>query len=372
MVRGIEVGAIWARWLEGLAGALFAARELWRAQRALVVAHENGQYIIRHGAPAPSPLTRLINKVNNERGPPPGTILAVVPEHARAPDEVLRAARNGIVALELPRHELVERGISVPAQAREFLPGIVRNRIERLSPWQAEQALYGFEVNDGDGATLDVRVFVTSRAALDHAQAQFSALGLPLDRIVARSNREGAQSVQLWSRLSETTSECKEQTRWRIGAAIVAVFALSVVLTIWAFSSAASMHDESEELAARANTLQRQLQGPRASPSAVAALPPAERAWFIKQSAPHAVMALEVLARALPDNAHLTELRLEGVTLRIAGLADDAPSLIAPLERTGHLTGVRFVAPTTRGADGAKFKFNIEAQIVPRLEFPDN
>ena len=372
MVWGIEVGAIWARWLEGLAGVLFAAQELWRVQRALVVAHENDQYIIRHGAPAPSPLTRLINKVNNERGPPPGTILAVVPEHARAPDEVVRAACNGIVALELPRHELVERGISVPAQAREFLPGIVRNRIERLSPWQAEQALYGFEVNDGDGATLDVRVFVTSRAALDHAQAQFSALGLPLDRIVARSNREGAQSVQLWSRLADTTSECKEQTRQRIGAAIAAVFALSVVLSIWAFSSAASMQGESEELAARANTLQRQLQGPRASPSALAALPPTERAWVVKQSAPHAVMALEVLARALPDNAHLTELRLEGATLRIAGLADDAPSLIAPLERTGHLTGVRFVAPTTRGADGAKFKFNIEAQVVPRLEFPEN
>jgi general secretion pathway protein L len=81
---------------------------------------------------------------------------------------------------------------------------------------------------------------------------------------------------------------------------------------------------------------------------------------------------LEVLSRALPDAAYLTELRLENSTLRVIGLTRDAPSLIGPLERSGHLTAVHFFAPTTRGPDGSLFKFHIEAQVVPRLEIAEN
>jgi general secretion pathway protein L len=379
MVRGMltQAGVIWARWVDGLAAALFAAREIWRAQRALVVAHENGQYVIRHGAPAANPFTWLTNKlmggkVAGGQSPLPGSVLAALPEGTSAPDQVVRAARNSIVALEHPRHELVERRISVPLQAREFLPGIVRNRIERLSPWQADQALYGFEIVEEGATALDVRIVVASRAAADDAQAQFAALGLPLDRIVACPDKEGAPSIALWSRLAETTGVRSEEIRRQISATVAAVFILSVGWSIWAFSSAASMRGESEELAARSNTLQRQLQGARATPAAMAALGPAERAWVAKESAPHAVIVIEALSRALPDSAYLTELRLEGKTVRIAGLADDTPSLIAPLEQTGHLSAVRSVAPATRDSNGARFRFNIEAQVVPHLEIPEH
>jgi general secretion pathway protein L len=87
---------------------------------------------------------------------------------------------------------------------------------------------------------------------------------------------------------------------------------------------------------------------------------------------PSTVIVLEVLSRALPDAAYLTELHLDNTTVRIIGLASDVPSLIAPLEHSGHLTGVHFFAPTTRGPDGSLFRFNIEARVVPRLEIPGN
>jgi general secretion pathway protein L len=389
MVGGMQVGVICARWVEGLAAVLLACRELRRAGRVVIVSHENGQFVVKQGAPAnrftrlinkiekqgtpvANCLTRLINKIEKRQPlPAAGSVLAVVPEGSPAPDEVVRAARSGFVVLELPSHELVVRRFSVPAQAREFLPGIVRNRIERLSPWQVEETLYGFEAIDREDATaLDVRVFVASRAMVANSRAQFAAIGLQLDRIVARSDEESAHSVSLWSRLADTAPENSDQVRRQIGATITAVLTLSVGLSFWALSSAASNRGESEQLAARTSTLQRQLQGSRAS--GTASLAPAERAWIAKESAPSAVIVLEALARALPDTAHLTELRLEGTTLRIIGLADDPPSLIAPLERTGHFTGVRFIAPTTRGPDGARFRFSIEARIVPRLEIAEN
>jgi len=83
------------------------------------------------------------------------------------------------------------------------------------------------------------------------------------------------------------------------------------------------------------------------------------------------VIVLEALSRALPDSAYLTELRLEGEMLRIVGLANDAPALLAPLEQSGHLTNVRFFAPTTRGPDARLFRFYIEARVEPRIKIAE-
>ncbi len=127
-------------------------------------------------------------------------------------------------------------------------------------------------------------------------------------------------------------------------------------------TSAASIRQESDEVDARAKTLQRQIQGPR-TPQWLASLKPDERAWYAKETASTAVIVIEALSRALPDGAYLTEMRLENGTLRMIGLTNDAPSLIAPLEHSGHLADVRFFAPTTRGTDGAPFRFNIEARV---------
>ena len=55
--------------------------------------------------------------------------------------------------------------------------------------------------------------------------------------------------------------------------------------------------------------------------------------------------------------------------LRITGLTNDAPALIAPLEQSGHFTNVRFSAATTRSAESGLFTFNIEANQERRLNF---
>ncbi len=66
--------------------------------------------------------------------------LNAVPAGAALPTEVVRAAQNCFVILELADDEILSRRMSVPAQARDLLPGIVRNQIERLSPWRAVHA----------------------------------------------------------------------------------------------------------------------------------------------------------------------------------------------------------------------------------------
>ncbi len=211
MVDGIrmQAGAIWARWLEVLAGLLFAGREIWRAQRPFVVSHEDGRFVVRKSEPPSGLLARLTGK-HDAQSSPPASLVAEVAAGSRAPDDLALALRSGLVIHELAAEKTVMRQISVPAQAREFLPGIVRNQVERLSPWHAEQTVYGFAdaVSQDDAAALDVRVFVTSRAAIASARDELDAIGLAPDQIVARMDG-GAHAVPavLWSRFANVPRE---------------------------------------------------------------------------------------------------------------------------------------------------------------------
>src|SRR2546422_132660 len=105
--------------------------------------------------------------------------------------------------------------------------------------------------------------------------------------------------------------------------------------------STASIRDEREEVAARSGVLQRQGQTGRTAAS-MASIPPAERAWLLKETSISSVILIEALSRALPESAYVNEIRLEKESLRIMGLADDAPALLAPLERSKHMTDVHF------------------------------
>jgi Tfp pilus assembly protein PilN len=437
----IEIGTVLRRWIEVLTATYFAWREALRARQVLTVACENGRFIVRRSRP---------DSLRQEQPNETEENLAVLTAGAPIPAAVTRAASTALIVFELPADLLVVRRIAVPVQAREFLPGIVRNQIERLSPWYADQVVYGFDadVDEEDAATLDVRVLIALRSVIDKARDDLAATGLRVDRVVARHpssaspppHRQGhrtshglsagfarlraeaalqrlklaiehlwrgplarsppsppmqaeegrdlswhaqtgnghgpgkarmaARSVTLWSRLADVTPEHLARTVRRVGAGVAAAVAASLALSLWAMSSAASLGGESEEVEARVKTLQRQIQGPAGQ--SLASLNPSERAWYAKETAPTAAIVLEALSRALPDGAYLTELRLENSTLRIIGLAKDAPSLIAPLEHSGHLTNVHFFAPTTRGPNETLFRFNIEAQVEPHFKIAED
>ena len=101
-------------------------------------------------------------------------------------------------------------------------------------------------------------------------------------------------------------------------------------------------------------------------------MPPTERAWAAKEMSTSSVIVMEALSRALPESAYVTDIRLEKENLRIVGLADDAPGLLAPLQKSGHMTDVRFFAPTARGPDGKRFRFSIEARVQPHIKIGED
>ena len=348
--------AVLKRWVEVLAMLLLAWREHRRSQRIIMISEDGGTLVVRQAGPDAAKHAKSRPKVLS----------------ASTAKRIARSARGRFVILALAADKIVTRRLNVPAQAREFLAGIVRNQIERLSPWPAGEVMYGFvaDKSDDNDTTLDVRVLMTSRATIETARSTLAASGLEVDRIVTRPGTEETEPVALWSRITDAPHEDLATASRLIGAGIAAALVWAVILSIFALTTASSIRSEHEALAARAKTLQRQLQAGR-TPASLASLPAPQRAWVSKETSAASVILLEALSRAIPDSAHLSEIRLEGTTLRIIGIADDAPALLPPLEQSGHLSNVRFFAPTTRAPDGRQFRFHIEARVEPHTKIAD-
>lgn len=356
----MRMPAVLKRWIETLAAVLLAWQERRREQHALTVAFENQQVVIRK-ARSGADITGVDITSPDDRA-----------EQGVSTD-LTGAVRNSFVIAEFPPDKVVTRDITVPAGAQKFLSGVIRNQIERLSPWPPHNVAYGFnsESSGENASVVDVRVLMASRTDIDAFRNHLAAFDVQVDRIVANSTAETAgkatESVTLWSRSKDASRDHLERVSRLIGIGVGATVVASTCLSLWAFVSAGAIQDESESIAARAKALQRQIQGGQ-TPSAAASSSPAERAWFLKETSGSSVILLEALSRALPDSAYLTEMRLENATLRITGLADDAPALLAPLEQSGHLTSVHFSAPTTRGSDAKSFRFSIEAHVEPHIK----
>jgi general secretion pathway protein L len=336
---------IFFRWIDLLASIVFGWQEQRRAQRSLLIVREADRFVV------------------SRRDKDRDSVVAEVPVGSATSGQ-WQEARNRLTTFELPAGELVAQQINVPAQARDFVPGIIRNQIDRLSPWPRNQIAYGFEAapSADDPATLDVCVLITSRQAVDAAQAELAGSGLALDRVAGRPPGKPETLVTLWSRVADASQERLKSARRVIIASIASAVVVSALLSVWAFMSASDIGDETDALDTRIATLERTIRG-TAAPSAAGARNPVQRAWIEKANSHSAVLAFETVSKALPDTAHLTEFGLENETLHLTGLADDVPSLIAPLERTGALTDVHFFAPTTRGPDGTLFWFHIEARL---------
>lgn len=348
----MQIDAILRRWIEVLAALLTDWRALWQARRSIIVTREDGRFLVRRpGAAADS-------------------FLANVAIGTRVPNETLRILRNHFIVFELTSDKAVARRLTIPSQAREFMAGIVANQIERLSPWPLAHAIYGFDgaPSQNDAGILDVSVLIASRANIEAICDELTASGLPPHRISVRTHAGAdAPLATLWTRPTQAPQGRFQELPRMIGAGLAALALLSTALSLWGVYSANAMWAEHEEVAARANALRRHDQMSR-KPQEIASLDPAERAWALKENAPVAVSILDALTRAIPDSAYLTELRLENVNLRITGLAADAPSLIAAMERSHHFSDVHFFAPTIKSEIGGLYRFSIVARVAARRE----
>jgi general secretion pathway protein L len=257
-----------------------------------------------------------------------------------------------------PKH-FVLRSVEVPARAADFLEGIVRAQIDRLTPWSATEALFGCSrpVVSG-GETITTIVAVTTRKAIEKYVGPLSVFH--------------PAAISIWTQPAEYQVDrlkvFEQNSRQYLGAAqlnwaLKATFSLTGLAALLAVLSALSL---SNYLGAQQEGINGEISQRRAAIRANTTAgdrSPIAMLRHRKLGTIPLVLVLEGLAKVLPDNTYVTELHLADNKVQIVGVSADASSLIQLIEQSKTFKSATFFAPTTSSPSERNERFHIEAEI---------
>ena len=344
-----DIAAYFSRWIDATANAIVSLFSSVRARKTVQVIEEDaGSFVIQSGRAAPSglPFERVQIIDGKLAGAHPDSIIAML-NGSRA-ELKLRPARVLFRPLELPR------------RATEFLAGVVRAQIDRLTPWTANDAAFGWSAPAEAGADrVVITVAATARAMVQPIVDALVAAGA--EAVAVSAAPPDAAPITVFEHRASGTLEAARVRRTLVAVLIVTGLLAGVSLSI-AGLAGMKLASEQDELTRRIADRRMAIRLGRESGPVATPLRALERR---KYQSPSSVIVLEALSQILPDHTYVTELRIEGDKLRVIGITRDAPSLIRLMEQSPNFTRATFFAPTTKGPSDPGERFHIEAQIEP-------
>lgn len=295
---------------------------------------------------------------------PPSCRFAAGSRECDLPQEWLEQLRGSRVEIVLQPSRFLFRPLDLPKRATEFLDGIVRSQIDRLTPWTAGEALYKWTAPvavAGDRITMTVGA--TARAAVAPLLEAVTDAGAAAIEVVTTTPGPDPATITVYSHRDRANAQFG-----RIRQILSVIFAVSAIAALVALLTSgflAPYYESQTQQTQRQVAERRALMRGGTSGPANSALELIERR---KQSTPSSVIVLEALSVLLPDHTYATEMRIEGEKVQVIGITRDAPSLIQLLEQSPHFMQASFFAPTTRAPSDPAERFHIEAKIKPHFE----
>lgn len=280
--------------------------------------------------------------------------------------QIEAALRGSRVELLLRPDRFVFKPLDLPQRAGEFLDGVVRAQIDRLTPWSADLAAFGFSPPvEASSGRIVVTVAATAKAMLAPVMQAFRAAGAHFIMMSVSPADAPPTAPAITIMEQDIAGVLSLRMARRILLAVLASCALiAATAAIAATIINGSLESRQDQLAQRIAERRAAAMTARNAPDDP--IMAAERALAQrKNGSPSTVIALEVLSKILPDHTYLTELRIEGDKVRLTGVTHDAPGLIRLIERSRHFTQATFFAPVTRSQSATADKFNIEARLEP-------
>jgi general secretion pathway protein L len=350
MMSGLK--DLFERWIAAVAAAVHAvATQVVPQRRILLVEGEANSFTARvtsaqKGLILPEVTFRLL------QGRPEPTL---VPEWQAA-------LRSSCIEILMRPDRVLFRAVDFPRQASDFLDGMIRTQIDRLTPWAADDAVFGMTPpTEIANERIALTLAATSKQMIQplfRLATDAGAASVAGSVEVPEAGREAAP-VRIFDRQltggAGSTLDLPRLLRLALlGAGLAAVASLAI-------SAYVGSELESERLELQHRIAQRRaaLRPNQSGGSAETLL--AKR----KQTSPSSVMVLEAISGVLPDTTYVTELRVEGDKMQVVGLTQDAPSLIRLMEQSPQFTRATFFAPTTRALNDPGERFHIEAHITP-------
>jgi general secretion pathway protein L len=340
-----ESKVLFGEWIMAVSSAIdILAGRFVRARRILLAEQDDGSFTARTIAPENGPALREVS-FSLERG------------HAPLPREWTEAFRGSRVEVELQPVHVMTHLLDFPDKATDFLDGMIRAQIDRLTPWTVNDAVFGWsspapigndriEVTLAATSKLKVAPLLQLVEALDGASVAVYA--------TAQAGRIPLLDKPLRSVIGPAVNVPRLLRVILLSAGIAAAASL-LIGAYWSDSLQSELGDVQRRISQRRAALRLEANGTASSLGLLAKR---------KQTTPSSVMVMEALSRVLPDSTYVTELRIEGDKVQVVGMTQDAPSLIRLLEQSPQFTRATFFAPTTRAANEPGERFHIEAHII--------
>ncbi|MCL2715551.1 MAG: PilN domain-containing protein [Alphaproteobacteria bacterium] len=275
------------------------------------------------------------------------------------PPEWKTVFRGSHVEVGLESGHVLVRHIDLPAQAAGFLSGMIAAQIDRLTPWDASDAIFG---RGQPAAMAENRIEVAVAATSKRAAAPLLELAksLHVASLTIGTRIEGgdgaAQHVVMHDEVldSRIPARLEGWLRTLVLGLGVAALAATLAAAYVGGSLQSELEDLQQQLSRRSAALRHDGGGAASGLSLVSRR---------KLGTPSSVIVLETLSRLFPDSTYVTELHIEGGRIQLIGMTQDAPSLIRLLEQSSQFSQAIFFAPTTRAANETAERFHIEAHI---------
>lgn len=278
------------------------------------------------------------------------------------PEDWQAAFRGSRIETVLASGQVLFRSLDFPKQAEDFLDGMIRTQIDRLTPWPADEAVFGWSPPSVTGQErIELTLAATSKQEVEPLIQLAAGLGAQsLAAYAAPPAADDApEKIKVFDQPLRNSGRHALDSPRILRAALLSVGAAAAVSLLVAAYFGDSFDSEQQQLMQRISQRRAALRlGPDGN-SALGLL--AKR----KQTGPSSVVVLEALSQALPDGTYVTELRIDGDKVQVVGMTQDAPPLIRLIERSPQFARATFFAPTTHAQNEPGEQFHIEARIKP-------
>ena len=338
-----QIATGFSQWINCVSATLVAALGQVVAPRLVRLSEQtNGTFTVEAAKFGPS-LVRITNGV------------------AACSEETAAMLKGSQIELAMRPSQFFFRPLELPRRAAEFLDGIVRAQIDRITPWTANEAAVGWsQPIDIGGNKISVTV---AAAPLEQIAVLARAVGaLSVKSVFVSTTVPDADKadIRVFAQSARGALELSKVRRLLLiclaGAVVIAGLAGATDFVVGS-NLRSRQADVAGRIAARRGII-------RASDD-VRVNSVLARLAHRKNQTPADVIVLEALSNVLPDHTYLTELRIEGDKVQLVGITDDAPSLIRLIEQSPHFSRATFFAPTTRAPADPGDRYHIEARIKP-------
>jgi general secretion pathway protein L len=283
------------------------------------------------------------------------------------PPEASRQLADRDIDVVLPSDELLVRTLDpLPAESRPYIDGIVRHQLERFVPWRSDNVLYSYEVSTAGAGDdrLVVRVAATARTL--HAPLIEATAGLKPRklRLLYRGAGQAGGDVAIGIDQGAGAATQLRNLRISVAAAVAGFLVLSAAAFGYLLYSLQEVTDALQVAEKTEADLRKQMGGRGAQET------PATRDLRAilarKKEQPPAVLAIEALSSALPDDTWLTELQIAEGQMRVSGTSQSVADLVPAVQQSPLFAEATFFSPTTRLSNDQGDRFHLQMRLVPR------